>query len=131
MIVVKYPAIGLNHSQKITTRGKYPRLVKTKERKAFDSFCKLTTNLHARIVTAECYEVHINIYKPRFVTAKGTASLKGGDIDGFIKPILDEIFNNLGQDDSKIFKLVTNKILSKDDYFTINIIPRCLKDFEE
>jgi Holliday junction resolvase RusA-like endonuclease len=55
------------------------------------------------------HAVYITIDSPNVITQKASYSKTFGDIDNFIKPLLDSIYKPLGANDSYIYKIQAMK----------------------
>lgn len=62
------------------------------------------------------------IYGP-FLTNKGQISKTAGDLDNYCKPILDAISQELGIDDSCVFKIEANKELANHWEVEFSLVP--------
>ena len=55
------------------------------------------------------HKVTINIYSPKVLTKKGEVSKTFGDVDNFIKPMLDAVYKPLGANDALVMKVTASK----------------------
>lgn len=126
--------ITLNHSHKITTRGKYTTKYKTKEYTQFESlfasksrlykaeFSKLNKHFDEKI---HCLHVEYRFYFP-ILTKKGIISKTSKDVDNCIKTTQDCLFKNFLFDDAFITKVSAEKIHADkpEIEITVNILTR-------
>jgi Holliday junction resolvase RusA-like endonuclease len=122
--------ITLNHSHKITTRGRYTTKYKTKEYQQFESIfaskSRLLKNEFKKInnyfdETKHCIEVIYEFYYP-ILTKKGVISKTSKDVDNLIKSTQDCLFKNLICDDSSVVSVTSKKIHSDTPRIDITII---------
>lgn len=121
--------ITLNHSHKITTRGKFAKKYKTKEYQQFESIfaskSRLLKNEFKKInnyfdETKHCLEIVYEFYYPIY-TKKGLISKTSKDCDNIIKTTQDCLFKNLICDDSSIVSVTSKKIHSDSPRIDITI----------
>lgn len=110
--------ITLNHSHKITTRGRYTTKYKTKEYQQFESIfaskSRLLKNEFKKInnyfdETIHCIEVIYEFYYP-ILTKKGVISKTSKDCDNLIKTTQDCLFKNFIFDDCFVTSVTSKKI---------------------
>lgn len=121
--------ITLNHSHKISTRGKFATKYKTKEYKQFESlfasksrlykaeFNKLNKHFDEKI---HCLHLEYKFYYPIY-TKKGIISKSSKDVDNCIKTTQDCLFKNFLFDDAFITKVTAEKIHSEKPYIEIEV----------
>lgn len=121
--------ITLNHSHKITTRGKFTTKYKTKEYKQFESLFASKSRLYkAEFNKINGYfdekkhtiEVIYKFYYPIY-TKKGIISKTSKDVDNCIKTTQDCLFKNLLFDDAFITKVSAEKIHSEQQSIEITV----------
>lgn len=122
--------ITLNHSHKITTRGKYTTKYKTKEYQKFESIfaskSRLLKNEFKKINNyfdekKHCIEVIYEFYYP-ILTKKGVISKTSKDVDNIIKTTQDCLFKHLVFDDCFVTSVTSKKIHSDTPTIDITII---------
>ena len=124
--------ITLNHSHKISTRGKFATKYKTKEYKQLESLFDSKSRLYKSEFNKlngyfdekkHCIEVIYKFYYTIY-TKKGVISKTSKDVDNCIKPIQDCLFKNLIFDDAFVTKVSAEKIHSEKP--SIEIIVKIL-----
>jgi Holliday junction resolvase RusA-like endonuclease len=110
--------ITLNHSHKISTRGKFATKYKTKEYKQFESLFASKSRLYKAEFSKlnnyfddkkHCLHVEYKFFYP-ILTKKGIISKTSKDVDNCIKTTQDCLFQNLLFDDAFITKVSAEKI---------------------
>lgn len=121
--------VTLNHSHKISTRGKFATKYKTKEYTQFESlfasksrlykaeFSKLNTVFDER---KHSLEISYKFFYPIY-TKKGIISKTSKDVDNCIKTTQDCLFKNLLFDDAFITKVSAEKIHSDKPIIEITV----------
>ena len=131
-IELKYPnlrPITLNHSHKITTRGKFTKKYKTKEYLQFESLFELHSRKHKKQFSKlngyfdekiHKIEVTYKFFYPIY-TKKGIISKTSKDVDNLIKTAQDCLFKNLSFDDAFITKVTAEKIHAENPSISITV----------
>jgi len=121
--------ITLNHSHKITTRGKFTTKYKTKEYKQFESLFASKSRLYKAEFnklnkyfdeTKHCINVEYKFFYP-ILTKKNIISKTSKDVDNLVKSTQDCLFKNLLFDDAFITKVSAEKIHSKTPSIEITV----------
>jgi Holliday junction resolvase RusA-like endonuclease len=68
---------------------------------------------------ASPHKVTISIHSPRVLTKKGAISKTFGDVDNFIKTLLDAIYKPLEANDALIVKLIASKHDADEDFTVV------------
>lgn len=68
---------------------------------------------------ASPHKVTITVHSPRVLTKKGEISKTFGDVDNFIKPLLDSIYKPLEANDALVMKIVASKHDADEEYTVI------------
>lgn len=72
-----------------------------------------------RLFLASPHKVTINIYSPKVLTKKGEVSKTFGDVDNFIKPLLDAVYKPLGANDALIMQVTASKFQADNEATSI------------
>lgn len=121
--------ITLNHSHKITTRGKFTTKYKTKEYKQFESLFESKSRLYKSDFnklnkyfdeTKHCIHVEYKFFYP-VLTKKNVISKTSKDVDNLVKCTQDCLFKNLLFDDAFITKVSAEKIHSEQQSIEITV----------
>jgi len=121
--------ITLNHSHKISTRGKFTTKYKTKEYTQFESVFASKMRLYKSECNklnkyfdekVHCLHVDYRFYFP-ILTKKGVISKTSKDVDNCIKTTQDCLFKNFLFDDAFITKVTAEKIHSDKSYIEIDV----------
>ena len=121
--------ITLNHSHKISTRGKFATKYKTKEYKQFESLFASKSRLYKsefnklnKLFDEKLHHLHIDyrFFYPIY-TKKGIISKTSKDVDNCVKTTQDCLFQNLLFDDAFITKVTAEKIHSEKPYIEIDV----------
>lgn len=121
--------ITLNHSHKITTRGRYATKYKTKEYQQFESIFASKSRLYkaefSKLNTVfddkkHCLHISYKFFYPIY-TKKGIISKTSKDVDNCIKTTQDCLFKNLLIDDAFITKVTAEKINSDKPSIEITV----------
>ena len=65
------------------------------------------------------HKVTINIYSSKVLTKKGEVSKTFGDVDNFIKPLLDAVYKPLGANDAMVMQVSASKFQADIEATTI------------
>ena len=115
--------ISLNHSTKITTRGKFASKYKTDSYKQLESAINLQMRKYKNELnkfnnkyseTKHYLVAEYRYYYPILIKAGNRISKKSGDTSNNIKVIEDCVFKHLMADDSQVISLQATKIHSND-----------------
>lgn len=118
MLTLKFPFIPptANHAQKHRLMGRRIVRYNTPKYNAFKvdvetELSNLNEATRAELVAllAKPHAVFITVDSPNVITQKGSYSKTFGDIDNFIKPLLDSIYKPLGANDAYIYKVQAMK----------------------
>jgi len=110
--------LTLNHTHKITTRGKFTTKYKTKEYQQFESLFASKSRLYKSEFNKlnkyfdenkHCLDISYLFYFP-ILTKKGIISKTSKDVDNCIKSVQDCLFKNLLFDDAFVTKISAEKI---------------------
>lgn len=107
-----------NHTQKHALRGKRIMRYNTPTYNAFKSMVEnaLHEKRNLEAFTAfllSPHKVTISVHSPRVLTKKGEISKTFGDVDNFIKPLLDAVYKYLEANDALIVKVTASKQFSQ------------------
>lgn len=112
-----------NHTQKHALRGKRimryntPAYNDFKERVRFELG---NDNLEAfTAFLAKPHKVTISVYSPKVLTQKGEVNKTFGDVDNFIKPLLDAVYKPLDANDALVMQVTASKHYADREYTVI------------
>lgn len=112
-----------NHTQKNALMGKRIIRYNTSNYNDFKDRVALALgnrNLEAfTAFLAVPHKVTINIYSPKVLTKKGEVSKTFGDVDNFIKPLLDAVYKPLNANDALVMQVTANKFQSDNEATSI------------
>lgn len=116
-----------NHTQKNALMGKRIIRYNTPTYNAFkaqvvDELCIDNYDLDLEAFTAFLaipHKVTINIYSPKVLTKKGEVSKTFGDVDNFIKPLLDAVYKPLGANDALVMQVTASKFQADNEATSI------------
>lgn len=76
-----------------------------------------------KVQTGEGYSVNIALYRPNWITQKGTINKRAGDVDNFVKPITDAMARYLSTvdefEDSMMLDLSVRKVHCASEPFVV------------
>jgi Holliday junction resolvase RusA-like endonuclease len=102
-----------NHTQKHALRGKRIMRYNTSTYNEFKERVVVELgkdNLEAfTAFLASPHKVTIKVHSPRVLTKKGEISKAFGDVDNFIKPLLDAIYKPLEANDAMVMQVTASK----------------------
>lgn len=128
-IITGLKPLTLNHTHKITTRGKFPKKYKTDDYKAFESIFASKMRLHSNEVRKlnkyfndklHCLHVDYRFFFP-VLRKDGVISKISKDVDNIIKPTQDSLFKSFVFDDAFITKVSSEKIHSETPRIEITV----------
>lgn len=112
-----------NHTQKHVLRGRRIMRYNTPTYNAFKERVIVelgNDNLEAfTTFLASPHKVTIGVYSPRVLTKKGEVSKTFGDVDNFIKSLLDAVYKPLNANDALIMHLTASKQYADTEYTVI------------
>jgi Holliday junction resolvase RusA-like endonuclease len=65
---------------------------------------------------ASPHKVTISVHSPRVLTKKGEVSKTFGDVDNFIKPLLDAIYKPVDANDALVMQIIASKHHADKEY---------------
>ena len=113
-----------NHTQKHALRGKHITRYNTTVYKQFIDrvqyylYQQFDLDVFSRFLESP-HKVTISIYSPRVLTKKGEVSKTFGDVDNFIKPLLDAVYKPLGANDALVMQITASKHHADKEYTVI------------
>jgi Holliday junction resolvase RusA-like endonuclease len=112
-----------NHTQKHALRGKRIMRYNTPTYNAFKERVVVELgkdNLEAfTAFLASPHKVTISVHSPRVLTKKAEVSKTFGDVDNFIKPLLDAIYKRLEANDALVMQITASKHQAVKEYTVI------------
>jgi Holliday junction resolvase RusA-like endonuclease len=124
-----FKPINRNHSHMITNRGKFSRLIKTKECRVFEDQMagwllryEKDKQRFLKQYEAKEHSIILQLYigSPTLYTKKGTINKKSQDFDAFKVPT-DVLFKWLGIDDSQVTHAIIKKCQSEKEEFYFDV----------
>jgi Holliday junction resolvase RusA-like endonuclease len=124
-----------NHTQKHALRGK--RIMRYNTPTYNDFKAKVKGGVRMQIFKGEIFafcsdeaesfkaflasphKVTISVHSPRVLTKKGEISKTFGDVDNFIKPLLDAVYKLLEANDALVMQVIASKHHADEEYTVI------------
>jgi Holliday junction resolvase RusA-like endonuclease len=126
MIELRLPFVPItsNHTQKHALRGKRIMRYNTPTYNAFKSMVENALWEKRKIEAftaflATPHKVTISVHSPRVLTKKGEVSKTFGDVDNFIKPLLDAVYKYLEANDALVMQVIASKHHADTEYTVI------------
>lgn len=113
-----------NHTQKHALRGKHITRYNTTVYKQFidrvQYYLYQQSDLNAlNKFLKSLHKVTISIYSPKVLTKKGEVSKTFGDVDNFVKPLLDAVYKPLNANDALVMQVTASKHHANEEYTVI------------
>lgn len=113
-----------NHTQKHALRGKHITRYNTTVYKQFidrvQYYLYQQSDLNAlNKFLKSPHKVTISIYSPKVLTKKGEVSKTFGDVDNFVKPLLDAVYKPLNANDALVMQITASKYNEDIEYTVI------------
>lgn len=113
-----------NHTQKHALRGKHITRYNTTVYKQFidrvQYYLYQQSDLNALNKFLKFpHKVTISIYSPKVLTKKGEVSKTFGDVDNFVKPLLDAVYKPLNANDALVMQVTASKHHANEEYTVI------------
>lgn len=122
-LVLPFVPPTANHTQKHALRGKRimryntPAYNDFKERVIVELGNDNLEDFTAFL--AKPHKVTISVHSPKVLTQKGEVSKTFGDVDNFIKPLLDAIYKPLDANDALVMQVTASKHHANEEYTVI------------
>lgn len=113
-----------NHTQKHALRGKHITRYNTTVYKQFidrvQYYLYQQSDLNALNKFLKFpHKVTISIYSLKVLTKKGEVSKTFGDVDNFVKPLLDAVYKPLNANDALVMQVTASKHHANEEYTVI------------
>ena len=112
-----------NHAQKNRLQGGFIRRYNTPTYNAFKAKVELalrdTKFDGLQEFLAVPHNVSIEIHSPRVLTKKGEVSKTFGDVDNFLKNLVDSVYKPLEANDALVMQITASKLHADKEYTVI------------